>query len=84
MKQINSIYKEIEKVNAIIEDCSLYLKKSAQHSKERVKSLLDRALNLRKYYTDKLRKLAAPSPAPEIADNLEYQVNERYSRILGF
>lgn len=84
MKQINSIYKEIEKVNAIIEDCTFYLKKNAQHSKERVKSLLDRALNLRKFYTEKLRKFSAPSPSPEVAGNLDYQITERYSRVLGF
>ena len=84
MKQINSIYKEIEKVNAIIEDCTVYLKKSAQHGADRIKSLLDRSINIRKHYTEKLRKVSAPSHSPDVADNLEYQLNERYGRTLGF
>lgn len=84
MKQISSIYREIEKVNAIIEDCTAYLRKSAQHGTDRIKSLLDRAINLRKHYTEKLRKVSAPSPSPDVADNLDYQVNERYGRLLGF
>jgi hypothetical protein len=84
MKQTNSIYHEIEKVNAIIEDCTAYLKKSAHHGTERIKSLLERAINLRKHYTEKLRRISAPSPSPDIANNLEYQVQERYGRLLGF
>lgn len=84
MKHINTIYKEIEKVNNIIEDCYSYLKRNTQRNQERIKGLLDRAVKLRDHYMSKLRKVATPNMSPEISENIEYQVQEHFGRLNGF
>lgn len=84
MKQINLINSEIDKVNAIIEDCYSYLKKATTKNQERIKSLLERALNLRNHYLSKLRRVAAPDVSADVSDNIKFQVYENYSRVIGF
>lgn len=84
MRQINVINSEIDKVNAIIEDCYTYLKKATAKNQERIKSLLERALNLRNHYLSKLRRVAAPDVSADVSDNIKYQVYENYSRVIGF
>lgn len=84
MKRINTIYREVEKVNAIIEDCYNYLRKGTSSGQERIKNLLERAIRLRDHYLSKLRRVATPSIAPDVENNLDYQVNEHYGRLMGF
>jgi hypothetical protein len=82
MNHLDSIYKEIEKVNGIIEDCYNYLKKSTHRNQERIKSLLDRTLKLRDHYLSKLRRVAEPTH--ELNENVNFHVQEQYSRTIGF
>jgi hypothetical protein len=84
MKRINTIYKEVEKVNSIIEECYSYLRKSSTRNQERIQNLLDRAVKLRDHYLSKLRSAATPTASIDVENNLDYQVNEHYGRLMGF